>query len=61
MSLGEFFSSQKAFEIPGARSVLITVAKEVFINDLLRHGEGPEQPLPNSNHLLVSSTSPTEP
>ncbi|KAG8287020.1 hypothetical protein J6590_046995 [Homalodisca vitripennis] len=31
MSLGELFSSQKAFEMPGARSV---VAKEVFINDL---------------------------
>ncbi|KAG8335275.1 hypothetical protein J6590_072262 [Homalodisca vitripennis] len=34
MSLGELFSSQKAFEMPGARSVLIAVAKEVFVNDL---------------------------
>ncbi|KAG8300315.1 hypothetical protein J6590_078991 [Homalodisca vitripennis] len=61
MSLGEFFSSQKAFEMPGACSMLIAVAKEVVINDPHSVGGRGERPLSNSNHLLFSSASPTEP
>ncbi|KAG8319937.1 hypothetical protein J6590_080650 [Homalodisca vitripennis] len=40
MSLGGIFSSQKACKIPGACSVLIEVAKEVFMTFTLLQGEG---------------------
>ncbi|KAG8320507.1 hypothetical protein J6590_066992 [Homalodisca vitripennis] len=47
--------------MPGTRSVLIAVAKEVFINDFHSAAGGGKCPLSNSDHLLVSSVSPTEP
>ncbi|KAG8281005.1 hypothetical protein J6590_068060 [Homalodisca vitripennis] len=46
--------------MPGVRSVLIMVVKKVFINDLHSEAGGRERPLSNSDHLLVSSASPTE-
>ncbi|KAG8320677.1 hypothetical protein J6590_062569 [Homalodisca vitripennis] len=57
----QFFSSQKAFEMPGARSVSATVAEEAFINNLHSAAGGGERPLSNSDELLASSASLTEP
>ncbi|XP_046686317.1 origin recognition complex subunit 2-like [Homalodisca vitripennis] len=49
----EFFSSQKTFEMPRTCSVLIALAKEVFINDLHSAAGVGEHPLCNSNRLLI--------
>ncbi|KAG8305224.1 hypothetical protein J6590_074415 [Homalodisca vitripennis] len=59
----EFSSPQKAFKMPNARSVLIAVAKEVFINDSSR-GDGSALYLTltfcSCEDSLQSSTGTTE-